>query len=129
MIIMDASVLIHYLRYGSSEILTVITSQECGICGITRAEILHGAKDLVDVYRLQEAMRPFISVAIPDTIWDQLGLNLMAMRRRGLPMPVQDVLLVTVAIDQGAPLWSFDSHFLAIQSVLPKLTLFTAPGT
>jgi predicted nucleic acid-binding protein len=44
MILIDTSVLIRYLRTASPAIREVFASTDCGICGVTRAEILHGAR-------------------------------------------------------------------------------------
>ena len=42
-------------------------------------------------------------------------------------MPFQDVLIATVAIENSAYLWSYDSHFVAIRGVLLGLALFDGP--
>jgi predicted nucleic acid-binding protein len=59
--------------------------------------------------------------------WDHLGDLLASLRTRGLPMPFQDVLLAAIAIDHNVEIWSYDAHFLAIQSVLANLKLFQGP--
>jgi predicted nucleic acid-binding protein len=43
-------------------------------------------------------------------------------------VPFPDVLLATVAIENGLELWTDDSHFLHIQRVLPALRLFQEPA-
>ena len=52
MILVDAGVLIAYLRRRldpkTAKSLTVL---DCGVCGITRAELLHGARD--DAHRAE----------------------------------------------------------------------------
>jgi predicted nucleic acid-binding protein len=126
-ILIDASVLIRYLRNPSPAIRQVLASTECAICGVTRAEILHGARTPQDAQSLCEAMDAFIPLPIDQATWDHLGHHLASLRAKGLPMPFQDVLLAAVAIDHAAELWSYDAHFRAIQGVLPKLMLFDGP--
>lgn len=127
MILVDTSVLVRYLRTASPAIREVFASTDCGICGVTRAEILHGARTSDDSKSLCEAMEVFIQVPVLQTAWDHLGHHLASLRARGLPMSFQDVLLAAVAIDQDAELWSYDAHFRSIQGVLSSLKLFDGP--
>jgi predicted nucleic acid-binding protein len=127
MILIDASVLVRYLRTASPAIREVLASADCAICGVTRAEILHGARNTKDAKDLREAMDAFVQLPIQDATWDHLGDQLALLRARGLPMPFQDVLLAVVAIDHEAELWSYDAHFRTIQGVAGKLQLFDGP--
>jgi len=128
MILVDTSVLVRYLRTALPAIREVLVSTECAICGVTRAEILHGARTPHDANDLCEAMDAFIQLPIPQTTWDHLGHHLASLRASGLPMPFQDVLLAAVAIDHDVELWAYDAHFRMIQGVLPNLKLFDGPA-
>lgn len=123
MILLDTSVLVRYLRTPSPGIREVLASTDCAICGVTRAEILHGARTPEDAKSLSGAMDAFIQLPIHQATWDHLGHHLATLRARGLPMPFQDVLLAAVAIDHDADLWTYDTHFHAIQGVLASLKL------
>lgn len=127
MILIDTSVLVTYLRAPSLAVREVLASVDCVICGVTRAEILHGARTPEDAKNLSQAMDAFAHVPIHSDTWDHVGHHLAALRAAGLPMPFQDVLLAAVAIDHGAALWSYDAHFKTMQSVLTKLNLFEGP--
>ncbi len=129
MILLDTSVLIRYLRTSSAGIREVLASMDCAICGVTRAEILHGARTVQDAEGLIKAMDAFIQLPIEQATWDRFGYHLASLRTKGLPMPFQDVLLATVTIDHSAELWSYDVHFHTIQTVLTDLKLFDGPVT
>ena len=73
MILLDTSVLIRYLRTASPAIREILASAECGICGVTRAKILHGARTPEDATSLGNAMDAFLQVPIAPTTWDNLG--------------------------------------------------------
>jgi predicted nucleic acid-binding protein len=64
MILIDTSVLVRYLRTASPAIREVLASTDCAICGVTRAEILHGARTVQDAKNLAEALNTFIQVPI-----------------------------------------------------------------
>jgi predicted nucleic acid-binding protein len=104
-----------------------ISSVDCAICGVTRAEILHGAKTSQQTIDLSAALNSFQQIPIEDIIWDRLGQHLATLRAAGLPMPFQDVLIATVAIENKLDLWSFDRHFDAISAVIPSLQIFRGP--
>lgn len=127
MILLDTSVLIRYLRTASPSIRQVFEAADCAICGVTRAEILHGAKTSQDAIDLSQALDIFTQLPTPEPAWNQLGHHLASLRAKGLPLPFQDVLLATLAIEHNADLWSYDAHFQLIRNVLPNLKLFDGP--
>ncbi len=128
MILLDTSVLVQYLRTASPVIREILASADCAICGVTRAEILHGARTVQDAEALHGAMDAFVQLPIHGNTWDHLGRHLASLRAKGLPMPFQDVLLAAVAIDYDAELWSYDVHFRAMRVVLTDLRLFDGPA-
>ena len=129
MILVDTSVLVYYLRSGNLGIRAVLADAPCAICGVIRAEVLHGARTQQDAVSLRIALDSFTQLPIPQTVWDELGSNLSVLRSRGLPMPFQDVLIATVALHHDAELWTLDGHFAAMQVALPSLKLFVGPST
>jgi hypothetical protein len=124
MILADTSVLIAYLRDAPSQIERILLSGEVALCGVTRAELLHGARSEKDVEDLLRVLADFDDVPIPSSVWIALGRNLFRLRVNGITVAFQDALLATVAIEAGCELWSLDRHFSLIQSALPNLKLF-----
>jgi predicted nucleic acid-binding protein len=127
MILVDANVLIGYLKKPEAKILSLFQVHQAALCGITRAEVLHGARDPADRQRLLQLLNSFAQVAIPDTIWDEVGGALAALRAAGVTVPFPDAVLACVAIACGIELWTRDQHFTLMQAVLPKLRLFQEP--
>ncbi|HEY8667205.1 MAG TPA: hypothetical protein VIL86_11090 [Tepidisphaeraceae bacterium] len=72
MILLDTSVLVRYLRTSSPAIREVLASTDCAICGVTRAEILHGARTPQDSTNLCTALDAFLQIPIEPPIWDLL---------------------------------------------------------
>ncbi len=127
MILVDTSVLVSYIKRPTPAVREVFASLDCAICGVIRAEILHGARSAEDAAKLKAALDCFTCLPTEENIWDTLGECLAALRAAGLPMPVQDVLIAALAIYHNADLWTRDNHFASIRSVLPKLRLFDGP--
>src|SRR5262245_7643375 len=120
MILVDANVVIGYLKKPDPKILGLFQAHQAAICGITRAEVLHGARNPADRQRLLKLLNVFAQVAIPDSIWDTVGDTLAALRAAGVTVPFPDAVLACVAITCGVELWTRDQYFTLMQAVLPS---------
>jgi predicted nucleic acid-binding protein len=127
MILTDSSVVIDFLRTGDARMRQIVVAQQAAICGITRAEVLHGTRDAAHRAKLVAALGMFGQVSIPDSLWDEVGDNLAALRAAGVTVPFADVVISTVAIVNDIELWAHDNQFAMIQQVLPRLRLFQEP--
>ena len=125
MILTDATILVSYLRTPTSRVEKILTSGDVAICGVTRSEILYGAKSEKNLKELIRILDEFVPVLINEEIWDELGINLQKLRTHGITAPFQDVLIATVAIKNNLELWSYDKHFSLIKKILPGLRLFS----
>jgi predicted nucleic acid-binding protein len=127
MILTDSSVVIDFERSADPNILHLILANAAGICGGTRAEVLHGARDAAHRVRMLTDLQVFQQVSIPEPLWDDVGDNLAALRRSGITVPFQDAVIATVAIANDVELWTHDNQFKLIQTALPQLRLFVEP--
>jgi predicted nucleic acid-binding protein len=94
---------------------------------VTRAEVLAGARNPADRVNLVGLLAQFAQVPTPDSIWDEFGDNLNALRSGGVTVPFPDAILATLAIANDIELWTRDSHFTLMQRVLSRLKLFAEP--
>jgi predicted nucleic acid-binding protein len=106
MILVDTSVIIGYLKKPDPKVLSLFQAHQAAVCGITRAEVLHGARNPADRQRLLTQLNIFAQVAIPDSIWDAVGDALAAFRASGLTVPFPDAVLACVAIAYGMEFWT-----------------------
>jgi predicted nucleic acid-binding protein len=127
MILVDTSVLIDYLRTKDAKVLALMQRHGGAVCGIVRAEILHGALNTGYRSRLVNALNALAQLPLPETIWDQVGDTLAALRARGVTVPFPDAVIATVAIENDVEVWARDTHFPAMQKVLSRLKLFQEP--
>ena len=127
MILADTSVVIDYLRTADPKLRQPTVAHDAAVCGVTRAEVLNGARGTRHRAQLVAALGLFGQVATSDAIWDDVGDNLRALRTSGVNVPFPDVVIATVAITNDVELWTHDNQFLLIQGVLPRLRLFVEP--
>jgi predicted nucleic acid-binding protein len=124
MILIDTNVVIDYWRNSTREVGLAIKQLDPCVCGVVLAELLQGTANEWDVAWTRRALSKFRWLEMRSDMWRYLGLNLAALRRAGLVIPFPDVLLATMAIVYGAPVWSKDKHFALMQQVLPALQLY-----
>jgi predicted nucleic acid-binding protein len=127
MILVDTTVIVAYLRTADPRLGGLFAANQAAICGVTRTEILHGVRNPADLVRFSQALNAFQQVAIPESLWDEVGAHLAALRAAGLPTPLADVIIAALSIHLNVELWSRDQHHVAMQSVVPSLRLFQEP--
>lgn len=88
MILVDTTVVVAYLRSADARLQKLFATHQAGICGVTRAEILHGVRNPADLVRFGQALNAFQQISIPDALWDEVGAHLAALRAAGLPTPL-----------------------------------------
>jgi predicted nucleic acid-binding protein len=127
MILVDTTVVIDYIRGKDLKLQALLLAQPVAVCGLTRAEVLHGSRGPAHREKLLIALAAFQVLPIPDTLWDTAGDNLAALRSRGVTVPLPDAVIATLGIENDIEVWARDPHFPAMQKVLPKLKLFQEP--
>jgi predicted nucleic acid-binding protein len=126
-ILADTSVVIDYAQGKDPKVTALIRQLPVAVCGIVRAELFNGARNPAHRGKLFTLLAPFTSVPILETVWDMVGDNLAALRRRGVTIPLPDVVIATLGIFQDVEVWARDAHFPAMQPVLSQLKLFQEP--
>jgi len=127
MILVDASVLINFLRTKDAKMDALLRSLPVAVCGVTRAEILAGARNPKERQKLVTFLQPFQHVPISDSTWENVGDNLAALYAKGISVPFPDAVLATLGIENGIEVWSRDPHFPTMQTILPAVKLFQEP--
>ena len=127
MILLDTSVLIDYLRSHDAKLLGQMQAHDAVICGVTRAEILHGARTEQHREQLLVVLNTFPQVPFAEPLWDAVGNLLATLRAHGVTVPFADVLLAALSISLGVELWTRDAQFTKIQEHVPALRLFVEP--
>jgi predicted nucleic acid-binding protein len=126
-ILADTSVVIDYVQGKDAKLARLISQHPVAVCGIVRAELLCGARDPAHGANLLVLLATFAQLSIPEAIWDIVGDNLAALRRRGITVPFPDALIATLGIENDIEVWARDPHFPMMQRALPQLRLFQEP--
>ena len=119
----DTSVWIPYFREGrfsSSDLLDdLIEDNRVHINGIVLAELLIGARSPVEIDRLSAALAGLKFVPTDRASFESAGRNGYALRKKGVSVPLSDVIIATDCIDHGLVLIEADKHYAVIAAHLP----------
>jgi len=124
-ILVDTSIIVDFWRNPTEESQRAFTEEEPAICGIIKAELLRGAKNEADLFAISESLSDFEYIPLDESIWDEVGELSYRLRKRGITVPFQDVVLCALAIRYSLPLWSNDIHFVLVKTVIEDLRLFS----
>lgn len=127
MILVDSNIFIAYLRTKEAKLLSLFRTHGGATCGVVRAEVLQGVKTAAERADVRTLFAPLPHVPMPDTLWDEIGDNLALLRRRGITVPFNDGVIVTLALAIDLEVWTHDTHFPLIRTVFPALRLFVEP--
>ena len=128
MVIADTSVWISFFnRPASVEKRTLdvlIDSDEVATIGVVLTELLQGCRTPKERNALKEAILALPYVEMTQPVWIRAGETSSALLRRGITLPIPDLIVAAVALEQHFQVYSLDNHFQKI----PGLALY-APST
>ena len=125
MILPDSSIFIESTRRRGRGLKQRLDSLPIYGAGIVLSEVLKGAKLPADRTRILTYFQTLPATPFEAIHWIALGDNLAALRRKGICVPLGDVILATLAIAYGFEVWAQDKHFPLMQTALPDLKLFS----
>jgi len=121
--LIDTSVWIPYFREGGSEygdfIDELIDDDRAHINGLVQAEILTGARNPAELDRLASALSGLKLVPCGRESFKSAGRNGFALKKKGVSVPLSDIIIATDCIDHGLVLIEADRHYAAIGAHLP----------
>jgi len=127
----DTSVWIPYFRDGGSEhgdfIDELIDDSRVHINGIVLAELLTGARSSAELDRLASALAGLKLLPSDRASSESAGRSGFALKKKGISVPLSDIIIATDCIDHGLVLVESDKHYAAIAVHLP-LKRHTQPG-
>jgi predicted nucleic acid-binding protein len=122
-IFVDTSVWIPYFRDGGSEFGDVldglIDENRVHINGVVLAELLTGTRTSEEFGRLSDSLAGLKYVAGDRASFTSAGRNGFVLKKKGISVPLSDLLIATDCIDHDLTLLDRDQHFARIAAHLP----------
>jgi predicted nucleic acid-binding protein len=91
------------------------------LCGPVRAEVLRGARR-AEAPRIAETFGALAHLDSTDSDWLEVATRARELADAGHAVPLVDLLIATIAQRHGVVLAHRDTHFRAIQQMLPVRT-------
>lgn len=121
MIIADTSVWIPFFNRPDSPEKTaldlLIDADEVALVGVVLAELLQGCRTLSERNTLAEALLALRYYEVTRSIWLRTGDLSALLLRKGVTLPLSDLVIAAVAIEHGCSVYSLDTHFKKIPGV------------
>jgi predicted nucleic acid-binding protein len=114
--LLDTSIWICYLRpHGWDDlkmaVQQVLTVEQVYTCWVVMAELLIGARDERGFTQLFETLRALPEILVTDRVWEATARLGYTLRRRGVTIPLPDLVIAQAAITGDLTLWHVDDHF------------------
>jgi hypothetical protein len=81
------------------------------LCGVVLAEVIHGIKIDKELKATEEALTALAYVETEPRIWQKTGEALRSLRQKGIILPLTDVLLAILALENNLEIFTTDTHF------------------
>jgi len=125
MIFVDTNVIIDFWRNPTKEGIELFQRNEIATSGIVLAELLHGARSEKEIQKIMHALSDFSFYEIKHDDWYEIGMMLNKLRKEGLKIPFQDVMLAYIVISNNFLFWTKDKHFSYIKKHYKSLQLYS----
>ncbi|HYL79776.1 MAG TPA: PIN domain-containing protein [Candidatus Acidoferrum sp.] len=127
-ILVDTSVWIAYFRDPSAPVGDrlegLMDADEAFVAGPIVYEVLQGTRTPEEFDTLRDLLGELPFLPAHGETWIGAAGMAAGLRRRGVTLPMTDILLATLARDNQCSIWSLDPHFASI----PGVRLFQAPS-
>ncbi len=119
-IIVDTSIWIEYLKNNQKYVPFIedgLNLEKILISGPIISELLHGVKGEKEYELLSESISavPFAGCIHDD--WIKTGETLYNLKKKGITVPLTDVLIAVIAIRHDASILTLDKHFKSIDMI------------
>ena len=119
-VLVDTSVWISFFRGTDNlpgQFRELLQSQQLVTCGIVIAELLAGVRNAHERESIETGMAGLDYLEMNQSTWNLVGTTLAGLRRAGKTLPISDVILAALAIENDCSVLTFDRHFRSISNV------------
>lgn len=119
-VLVDSSYYIHLLQEGQDPLrvlaLTAVT-QDLAVCGVVRCEVGRGLRNRRVLEKFQAFWNVMIYIPADHRLWQKVEETLWELDRKGIVLPLPDVVIGCCARRIGAVVLTYDKHFRHIPKV------------
>lgn len=113
--LIDTSIWIEYLRGRDNELVEavkdLIRNHSAVLCGIVLSELLAGVRAKKDQDTLKQTLDALEYAEVSRATWIMAGEISSRLRQQGISVPLTDLILAALALENDSELFSSDTHF------------------
>lgn len=115
-VIVDTSIWVEYFKgnEAAAKIIHDQTNFEVHLAGPISTELFQGIKTESEKSAFSIIMAGLPCIAISDQDWVDAGVIGSALRKKGVTVPLADLIIYTVALNNHCSIFTLDSHFAMI---------------
>jgi len=119
-IVVDTSIWIEYFKgnEAAASIINDNTGFDLFITGPILTELVQGIKTESEKELFTKLMESFPRIAILEQDWVDAGKTGSELRKNGVTVPMADLLIYTVSINNSCALFTLDKHFSLINEAI-----------
>ncbi|MFQ5881585.1 MAG: PIN domain-containing protein [Candidatus Methylomirabilales bacterium] len=121
MVIADTSVWIEYFTGAHPSVRaalrTLIRSEQAVLVGVVLAELLQGCRTRKETDTILSTLTGLRFLATNFTSWRRTGELASSLRRKGITLPLSDLIIAAVALEHECQVFTLDTHFRQIPGV------------
>lgn len=115
MVIVDSTVWIHYLRKPETrlgqEFQRLMDTDELAVVGVVIAEVVQGARGEKEFTQLFSWFDTFPYFELSKETWERAGKIAMDLRIQGRTIPMPDIIIAALALENNCQVFTLDEHF------------------
>jgi len=124
-VIVDTSVWIEYFKGGHEPVRAalrdLIRTEQTALVGIVLAELLQGCRTPKEADTILSKLTGLRFLETSFSSWTRAGELSFSLRRKGVTLPLSDLIIAALALEHRCQVYTLDPHFEQI----PGLTLHT----
>src|SRR6185369_10958142 len=97
----------------------VLVQGEVVTCGVVLFELIQGIKSAREESLVLNAFQAVPHMEMNAKLWIKAGQLSSALRKKGLTLPLSDIIIATLALENKLPILTIDRHF----DLIPGLTV------
>ena len=119
-ILVDTTIWIEFFR-GRSKIADylemLLTQNVVYTCGIVMFEVLQGVKSEGERNKILDILVTLPYVEMTKKLWQNAAELSVSMKKDGVNLPLSDIFIATIALQNDLPLYTLDNHFTQIPNL------------
>ncbi len=119
-VLADSSYYIRMLREGRDPFRALAlasATRDLAVCGVVRVEVGRAVRPLERLHKFQAAWDVMINVPTDNRLWDDVEAAAWQLDRKGVVLPLTDLVIACCARRIDAVVLTFDAHFQRIPGV------------